>query len=133
MMSLNSLHTIKPVNGLSHASPVPQNGGCEMTGSTEKSLFFKNNLDTPGNTYGCHENYLMERHVDFRQLASQLIPFFVTRQVFAGAGKIKPSHRGYYAISQRAEHIREEISIGTTTARGIINTRDEPPRRSRKI
>ena len=68
----------------------------------------------------------MERHVDFRQLASQLIPFFVTRQVFAGAGKIKPSHRGYYAISQRAEHIREEISIGTTTARGIINTRDEP-------
>ena len=91
-----------------------------------KISIFKNNLDTPGNTYGCHENYLMERHVDFRQLASQLIPFFVTRQVFAGAGKIKPSHRGYYAISQRAEHIREEISIGTTTARGIINTRDEP-------
>ena len=91
-----------------------------------KISIFKNNLDTPGNTYGCHENYLMERHVDFRQLASQLIPFFVTRQVFAGAGKIKPSDRGYYAISQRAEHIREEISIGTTTARGIINTRDEP-------
>ena len=68
----------------------------------------------------------MERHVDFRQLAAQLIPFFVTRQVFAGSGKIKPKHRGYYAISQRAEHIREEISIGTTTARGIINTRDEP-------
>lgn len=87
---------------------------------------FKNNTDTPGNTYGCHENYLMERHVSFRQLASQLIPFFVTRQVFAGAGKVKPTNRGKYVISQRAQHIREEISIATTTARGIINTRDEP-------
>ena len=87
---------------------------------------FKNNTDTPGNTYGCHENYLMDRRVSFRQLASQLIPFFVTRQVFAGAGKVKSSNRGGYAISQRAQHIREEISIATTTARGIINTRDEP-------
>ncbi len=87
---------------------------------------FKNNTDTPGNTYGCHENYLMDRRVSFRQLASQLIPFFVTRQVFAGAGKVKSTNRGGYAISQRAQHIREEISIATTTARGIINTRDEP-------
>ena len=51
---------------------------------------FKNNTDTPGNTYGCHENYLMDRRVSFRQLASQLIPFFVTRQVFAGAEKSNP-------------------------------------------
>ena len=87
---------------------------------------FKNNTDTPGNTYGCHENYLMDRRVSFRQLASQLIPFFVTRQVFAGAGKVKSTNQGGYAISQRAQHIREEISIATTTARGIINTRDEP-------
>ena len=87
---------------------------------------FKNNTDTPGNTYGCHENYLMDRRVSFRQLAAQLIPFFVTRQVFAGAGKVKSTNRGAYAISQRAQHIREEISIATTTARGIINTRDEP-------
>lgn len=91
-----------------------------------KISVFKNNTDTPGNTYGCHENYLMERSVSFRQLAAQLIPFFVTRQVFAGAGKVKPTSRGRYAISQRAQHIREEISIATTTARGIINTRDEP-------
>ena len=80
----------------------------------------------------------MERHINFRQLAAQLIPFFVTRQIFAGAGKIKLNYRQFtgkssaralseiYAISQRAEHIREEISIATTTARGIINTRDEP-------
>ena len=92
-----------------------------------KISIFKNNLDTVGNTYGCHENYLMERDkVSFRQLASQLIPFFVTRQVFAGAGKVKRSDQGTYEISQRAQHIREEVSIATTTARGIINTRDEP-------
>jgi proteasome accessory factor A len=91
-----------------------------------KISVFKNNTDTPGNTFGCHENYLMDRRVTFRQLASKLIPFFVTRQVFSGAGKIKPEKSGSYAISQRAQHIREEISIATTTARGIINTRDEP-------
>lgn len=91
-----------------------------------KISVFKNNTDTPGNTFGCHENYLMDRRITFRQLASKLIPFFVTRQIFSGAGKIKPEKHGGYAISQRAQHIREEISIATTTARGIINTRDEP-------
>ncbi len=91
-----------------------------------KVSVFKNNTDTPGNTYGCHENYLMDRRVSFRQLASQLIPFFVTRQIFTGAGKAIRTDRGRYVISQRAQHIREEISIATTTARGIINTRDEP-------
>ena len=101
---------------------------------------FKNNTDTgtitrtsPGtrplsNTYGCHENYLMERRVSFRQLASQLIPFFVTRQVFTGAGRFIPTNHGSlrYELSPRAQYIQEEISIATTTARGIINTRDEP-------
>ncbi len=93
-----------------------------------KISVFKNNTDTPGNTYGCHENYLMDRRVSFRQLAAQLIPFFVTRQVFTGAGKfIKDRDNSLrYEISQRAQYIREEISIATTTARGIINTRDEP-------
>ena len=95
-------------------------------GVNGKISVFKNNTDTPGNTFGCHENYLMDRRVTFRQLASKLIPFFVTRQVFSGAGKIKPEESGSYSISQRAQHIREEISIATTTARGIINTRDEP-------
>ena len=99
----------------------------QVEGLFGKISAFKNNTDTPGNTWGCHENYLMDRQrVSFRQLASQLIPFFVTRQIFTGSGKVKPTHRGGYAISQRAKHIREEISIGTTTARGIINTRDEP-------
>ncbi|MEO2002636.1 MAG: proteasome accessory factor PafA2 family protein, partial [Candidatus Poribacteria bacterium] len=67
---------------------------------------FKNNTDTPGNTYGCHENYLMDRSIGFRQMATQLIPFFVTRQVFIGAGKVQKSSRGRFSISQRAQHIR---------------------------
>ncbi len=91
-----------------------------------KISVFKNNTDTPGNTYGCHENYLMDRSVGFRQLPALLIPFFVTRQVFSGAGKVRSSERGRFVISQRAQYIREDISIATTTARGIINTRDEP-------
>lgn len=91
-----------------------------------KISLFRNNTDTPGNTYGCHENYLMERSVSFRRLASQLIPFLVTRQIFAGAGKVRSEAAGRYEISQRSRYIREEVSIATTTARGIINTRDEP-------
>lgn len=98
----------------------------QRDGFNHKISIFKNNTDSRGNTYGCHENYLMDRRVSLRQLATQLIPFFVTRQIFTGAGKVKSSLRGGYSISQRAQHIREDISIATTTARGIINTRDEP-------
>ena len=88
---------------------------------------FKNNTDSVGNTYGCHENYLVQRDVSFHKLAEQLIPFFVTRQVFAGAGKILRTRMGnHYYISQRAQHIYQEISGATTSSRGIINTRDEP-------
>jgi proteasome accessory factor A len=88
---------------------------------------FKNNTDSVGNTYGCHENYLVERTVNFHKLAELLIPFFVTRQVFAGAGKVLRTRLGnHYYISQRAQHIYQEISGATTSSRGIINTRDEP-------
>jgi len=88
---------------------------------------FKNNTDSVGNTYGCHENYLVQRSVNFHKLAEQLIPFFVTRQVFAGAGKVLRTRMGnHYYISQRAQHIYQEISGATTSSRGIINTRDEP-------
>jgi proteasome accessory factor A len=90
-------------------------------------FIFKNNTDSVGNTYGCHENYLVERGVNFHKLAEQLIPFFVTRQVFAGAGKVLKTRLGnHYYISQRAQHIYQEISGATTSSRGIINTRDEP-------
>ncbi|HSB77674.1 MAG TPA: Pup--protein ligase [Candidatus Methylomirabilis sp.] len=90
-------------------------------------FIFKNNTDSVGNTYGCHENYLVERGINFHKLAEQLIPFFVTRQVFAGAGKVLKTRLGnHYYISQRAQHIYQEISGATTSSRGIINTRDEP-------
>ncbi len=90
-------------------------------------LLFKNNTDSAGNSYGCHENYLVSRDVSFQRLAEGLIPFFVTRQIFAGAGKVLQTPRGFhYCLSQRAQHICQEISGATTSSRSIINTRDEP-------
>ncbi|MGB3941475.1 MAG: Pup--protein ligase [Candidatus Manganitrophaceae bacterium] len=88
---------------------------------------FKNNTDSMGNTYGCHENYLMRRDVDFWKVTEQLIPFFVTRQIYSGSGKVlKVSGKTHYFISQRAQHIHEKTSSSTTSSRSIINTRDEP-------
>jgi proteasome accessory factor A len=88
---------------------------------------FKNNTDSAGNSYGCHENYLVGRHGEFTRLADVLIPFLVTRQLICGAGKVLQTPRGaVYCISQRAEHIWEGVSSATTRSRPIINTRDEP-------
>ena len=88
---------------------------------------FKNNTDSAGNSYGCHENYLVGRQGDFQRLIDTLIPFFVTRQVFTGAGKLLQTAQGtVYCLAQRAEHIWEGISSATTRSRPIINTRDEP-------
>ncbi|HVX44280.1 MAG TPA: Pup--protein ligase [Mycobacteriales bacterium] len=88
---------------------------------------FKNNTDSAGNSYGCHENYLVGRHGDFSRLADVLIPFLVTRQIICGAGKVLQTPRGaVFCVSQRAEHIWEGVSSATTRSRPIINTRDEP-------
>ncbi len=88
---------------------------------------FKNNTDSAGNSYGCHENYLVGRVGEFQRLAEALIPFLVTRQVFAGAGKVLQTPRGpIFSLAQRAEHIWEGVSSATTRSRPIINTRDEP-------
>jgi len=88
---------------------------------------FKNNTDSAGNSYGCHENYLVHRVGEFQRLADALIPFLVTRQVFAGAGKVLQTPRGaIFSLAQRAEHIWEGVSSATTRSRPIINTRDEP-------
>ncbi|CAB4737255.1 unannotated protein [freshwater metagenome] len=88
---------------------------------------FKNNTDSAGNSYGCHENYLVGREGDFSKFTDVLIPFLVTRQIYAGAGKVLQTARGaMYSISQRAEHIWEGVSSATTRSRPIINTRDEP-------
>jgi proteasome accessory factor A len=90
-------------------------------------FLFKNNTDSAGNSYGCHENYLVARAGEFARMADVLIPFFVTRQVYAGAGKVLHGPRGaQFCLSQRAEHIWEGVSSATTRSRPIINTRDEP-------
>ncbi len=88
---------------------------------------FKNNTDSAGNSYGCHENYLTTRRDDASEYAETLIPFLVSRQVYAGAGKVLQTARGaMFCISQRAEHIWEGVSSATTRSRPIINSRDEP-------
>src|ERR671925_160960 len=88
---------------------------------------FKNNTDSAGNSYGCHENYCVARAGEFSRIADVLLPFLVTRQLICGAGKVLQTPRGaVYCLSQRAEHIWEGVSSATTRSRPIINTRDEP-------
>jgi proteasome accessory factor A len=90
-------------------------------------FLFKNNTDSAGNSYGCHENYLVGRAGEFSRIADVLLPFLVTRQLICGAGKVLQTPRGaVYCLSQRAEHIWEGVSSATTRSRPIINTRDEP-------
>lgn len=88
---------------------------------------FKNNTDSAGNSYGCHENYLVRRQGDFTRLSEILVPFLITRQVLVGAGKVLATPRGaVFCLSQRADHIWEAVSSATTRSRPIINRRDEP-------
>ena len=99
----------------------------EEEGIKGQIYLFKNNTDSAGNSYGCHENYLITRHGDFQRIIDTMIPFFVTRQIYAGAGKLLQTARGtVFCLAQRAEHIWEGISSATTRSRPIINTRDEP-------
>jgi len=91
-------------------------------------FLFKNNTDSANNSYGCHENYLTIRNDDLSSYDEVLIPFLVSRQIWAGAGKIFENPRGGagFCISQRAAHIWEGVSSATTRSRPIINSRDEP-------
>lgn len=99
----------------------------EVEGIPGSIHLFKNNTDSAGNSYGCHENYLVRRQGDFTRLADILVPFLITRQVLTGAGKILPTPGGAtFCLSQRADHIWESVSSATTRSRPIINTRDEP-------
>lgn len=102
---------------------------------TEVDIFvFKNNVDSHGNSYGCHENYLVPRELDMADQAELLVPFLVTRQLFAGAGHLQPN--GEYVLSQRAAHMWDPVSSATTRTRPMINTRDEPhadPARYRRL
>jgi proteasome accessory factor A len=88
---------------------------------------FKNNTDSAGNSYGCHENYLVDRHGDFGRLTNILTPFLVTRQIICGAGKVLPTPPGAtYCLSQRASHIRDVASPASTGSRAVIDTKDKP-------
>lgn len=87
----------------------------------------KNNVDSRGNSYGCHENYLIGRRGELSRVTDILIPFLITRQVISGAGRLNVSGgQATYQISQRADHIWDGLSSATTRSRPIINTRDEP-------
>lgn len=90
---------------------------------------YKNNVDGKGASYGAHENYLYQRDTDFDILAQALIPFLVTRQIYAGAGRVgigEASEEPGFQISQRADYFYQEVSLETTLNRGIVNSRDEP-------
>ena len=92
-------------------------------------LVYKNNSDRKGNSYGCHENYLMDRRTSFKQVVEPLLPFFATRQIWCGAGKVGSENRGHpcdYQISQRADFFETEVALDTMVKRPIVNTRDEP-------
>src|SRR5438128_1311892 len=99
---------------------------------TERIAIYKNNTDGKGNSYGCHENYLVDRRVPFSRIVRDLTPFFVTRQIFTGAGKVgaessRAQGRGIaYQLSQRTDFFEAEVGLETTLKRPIINTRDEP-------
>ncbi len=93
---------------------------------------YKNNTDLHGHSYGCHDNYLIPRALPFEQIAKGLLPFLVSRQLFAGSGKVgieaqdSPCQHGRFQISQRADFMETEMSVDTMHNRPILNTRDEP-------
>ena len=92
-------------------------------------LMYKNNTDFEGHSYGCHENYLMDRSVPFERIVDGLLPFFATRQIFAGAGKVgveREDKAPLYQLSQRAEFFEVIASVDTMHKRPMVNTRDEP-------
>src|SRR2546426_1169618 len=95
----------------------------------QRILIYKNNTDSKGNSYGTHENYLMDRKVPFARIVQHMMPFFVTRQIFTGAGKVGAENNADpcdYQISQRADFLETEVGLETMHSRPIINTRDEP-------
>ncbi|MBY6541257.1 proteasome accessory factor PafA2 [Rhodococcus sp. BP-349] len=103
-----------------HASSVP---------GAPRLQLYKNNVDGKGASYGTHENYLMSRETPFSAIIAGLSPFFASRQVFTGSGRVGIGQSGDepgFQLSQRADYIEVEVGLETTLKRGIINTRDEP-------
>jgi Pup amidohydrolase len=103
-----------------------------MLGPGQRVAIYKNNSDGKGNSYGTHENYLVDRRTPFSRIVRDLTPFLVTRQIFTGAGKVGAEgargdrNRVPYQVSQRSDFFEAEVGLETTLKRPIINTRDEP-------
>jgi len=110
----------------------------QMLPPGEELIVHKNNSDGKANTYGTHENYLMDRATPFGRIVRYITPFFVTRQIFTGSGKVGTEAQGLTAedipfqITQRADFFEEEVGLETTLKRPIVNTRDEPHANSRR-
>jgi Pup amidohydrolase len=98
----------------------------------EELVVYKNNSDRKGNSYGTHENYLMDRTTPFARVISQVMPHFISRQIYTGAGKVgseaigTSSEQVPFQLTQRADFFEEEVGLETTLKRPIVNTRDEP-------
>src|SRR5215471_11884063 len=111
-------------------NPLRDARGFDLTReAADSSQLYKNNTDNKGASYGCHENYLMRRATPFADIVRNLTPFFVSRQVVCGAGRVGQGADGRnegFQISQRADFFEVEVGLETTLKRPIINTRDEP-------
>ncbi len=98
----------------------------------EEIVVYKNNSDRKGNSYGTHENYLMDRTTPFARVVAGVMPHFISRQIYTGAGKVGSEAIGLssqdvpFQLTQRADFFEEEVGLETTLKRPIINTRDEP-------
>jgi hypothetical protein len=96
----------------------------------QELVVYKNNSDRKGNSYGCHENYLMDRQVPFSKIVAHAMPHLITRQIFTGAGKVGTEAAGLtsedvpFQLTQRADFFEEEVGLETTLKRPIVNTRD---------
>ncbi len=110
----------------------------EFLQDDQELVLYKNNSDGKGNSYGCHENYLVDRATPFGEIVNHCISHFVTRQIYCGSGKVgveplwQASDGSHFQLSQRADFIEEEVGLETTLKRPIINTRDEPHADARK-
>ncbi|WP_395169459.1 depupylase/deamidase Dop [Corynebacterium kroppenstedtii] len=114
---------------MSRAAQAATQAGIGHEGEHWDLKIYKNNVDGKGASYGTHENYLYRRDTDMTAIEQGLIPFFVTRQIMTGAGRVglgQHSENAGFQISQRADYIETTVSLETTLNRGIINTRDEP-------
>ena len=129
LTAMDALHFDRAGERIVEASMAAAN---RMLPEGAEILCHKNNSDGKGNSYGCHENYLLAREVPFARIVQQITPHFVTRQVVVGAGKVGCELPGSSAgdvpfqLSQRADFFEEEVGLETTLKRPIVNTRDEP-------